>query len=296
MKRIAAPIVAALMGAAFALPAAAQQTVLQAARAAESAKLTDPRGGFWKAAKPVKVTMLPQIMATPRNPEPSVKELQVRAVHNGQWIAVLLEWKDATKNDRVGIDQFGDQVAVQLPVKFKKGDAMPSPTMGHRGARVDIWQWRAAFQRDLELEAPRKPGAEPQAVDQLREMYPHAMVDLYPDQVLSATDARPYTGALGLDNPVSHAKRSPVLDQMAEGFGTMTVDPEDQDADGWGVWENGTWRVAISHPMTGAAGESDISLAPGHESVIAFAVWDGAKREVGARKAWSSWIPLKLAR
>jgi len=42
-------------------------------------------------------------------------------------------------------------------------------------------------------------------------------VDLYPDQVLQATDARPYQGALGMDNPVSRPKQSPVLDQMAEG-------------------------------------------------------------------------------
>jgi len=35
-------------------------------------------------------------------------------------------------------------------------------------------------------------------------------------------------------------------------------------------------------------------LSPGDETVAAFAVWEGGHREVGARKAWSDWVPLTL--
>jgi DMSO reductase family type II enzyme heme b subunit len=142
-------------------------------------------------------------------------------------------------------------------------------------------QWRAAFQRDLDQGEP-----------QVRDLYPNAQVDVYPDQVLRVTDARPYMGAVGLDNPISHPKRSPVLDQMAEGWGTMTVEP-DQDADGQGRWQDGRWRVVMTQPLaSGSAG--DPSLAAGAATLVAFAVWEGGHREVGARKAWSFWVPLKL--
>ncbi len=255
---------------------------IEVRRAADGDNLLDPKAAFWQATTAVPVPMLAQVVTVPRHPNNTVKEIKVRAAHNGHSIAFHLEWKDATKSDRIVVDQFGDQVAVQMPVKFNK-DAPPSPMMGNPGGRVDIWQWRAAFQRDLDAGEPK-----------LRDLYPYAQVDGYPDEVLRATDARPYTGALGVDNPISHPLRTPVLDQSAEGWGTMTVEPDGQDADGRGVWEDGTWRVVITHPMATALSENDIHLFPGEEGIAAFAVWDGGHREVGSRKAWSNWVPLRV--
>lgn len=255
---------------------------IEVQRVAGQEKLLDPKAAFWQTVPAVPVYMLPQIITIPRHPNNMIKELSVRVVHNGSWIAFHLEWKDTTKSDRIVVDKFGDQVAVQIPVKFNK-EAPPSPMMGNPGGRVDIWQWRAAFQRDLDEGEP-----------QVRDLYPNAQVDVYPDQVLRVTDARPYMGAVGVDNPISHALRTPVLDQSAEGWGTMTVEIDGQDADGRGVWENGVWRVVIVHPLATAPGENDIHLFPGDDSIAAFAVWDGGNREVGSRKAWSNWVPLRL--
>jgi hypothetical protein len=36
-------------------------------------------------------------------------------------------------------------------------------------------------------------------------------------------------------------------------------------------------------------------LLPGDRAVVAFAVWEGGHREVGARKAWALWTPLVIA-
>mgnify|MGYP001584135173 CR=1 FL=1 len=290
-------LLAVLMTLATTTPSLAAETVLRAARVEvhDPTQLLAPDAKFWKSARLVEVAMLPQMVAKPSNPNPAIKSLKVRAVHNGHWLAFLLEWDDPTQNDRVGIDRFGDQVAVQMPVKYDR-KAIPNPMMGNPGGgRVDIWQWRAAFQRDLDAGEHHALGIYPHAMQQLRELYPNAVVDLYPDEVLRATDARPYMGALGVDNPISHPKRTPVLDQMAEGFGTLTAEPE-QDADGKGVWKDGKWRVVITHTMSSAEPEADITVHPGGESIVAFAVWDGGSREVGARKAWSAWVPLKLAK
>lgn len=256
--------------------------LLHAIRVKDHGHLADLQAPFWKQAPAAKVTLLPQVFTPPTNPNASVTSLNVKAVHNGQWLAILLEWKDPTKNDRIVSDTFADQAAVELPVRFQK-DALPSPMMGNRGGRVVIWQWRAAFQRDVDKGDPT-----------VRDLYPNTLVDIYPDQVLRAIDVQPYTGALGLDNPISRHKQSPVLDQAAEGWGTMTVH-SDQKADGKGEWRDGVWRVVITHPLIGV-NESQPRLPPGDETAVAFAVWDGGNHEVGARKSWSNWIPFRLAK
>jgi DMSO reductase family type II enzyme heme b subunit len=256
------------------------QTPITAARVAGAGPISDPLAAAWSKARPLRVAMLPQTVALPHMPNAAIKELRVRALHNGSWIAFRIEWNDPTLSDRIVLDNFGDQVAVQLPVGKA---APPSPMMGHPGGRVNIMQWRAAFQRDLEQGPPT-----------VRDLYPHAWADVYPDEVLGASDARPYTGALGVENPISRGRASAVLDQMAEGWGSMTVKP-DQHALGKGVWKDGTWRVVITRPMV-TDDASAPQLLPGDRTVAAFAVWEGGNREVGARKAWSPWVPLTLAR
>ncbi len=255
---------------------------LSAARVSGSGPILDPQAAFWKRAKPYSVAMIPQTVTTPTNPNAAIKELTVRAAHNGQWLAFLIEWKDETRSDRLVTDQFGDQVAIELPIKYQEG-VLPNPMMGGPDGRVNVLQWRAAFQHDLDVGRP-----------EVKTLYPNAIIDQYPDQVLRATDAAPYQGGLGLDNPVSRPKDSPVLDQMAEGWSTLTVKP-DQHADGKGIWKNGMWHVVITLPMATESINSP-RLAPGGRTVSAFAVWDGGAKEVGARKAWSSWVPVVLAR
>jgi hypothetical protein len=275
-------VAAALIAAVAPAPLAAQDLLLNAVYAEGSAgPLMDPDAAYWKSAAAVDVPMEAQVMTNPQNADPAVKQLSVRAAHNGQWIAFLIEWADPSKSDRLVVDQFGDQVAVQMPTSYKAGD-FPNFMMGGPGERVHIMQWRAAFQHDIDN------GGEPK----IKDLYPYMHVDVYPDEVLRVTDARAYTGAAGIGNPVSSPKHSAVLDQAAEGFSTLTVDQE-QQSDGRGVWADGRWRVVITHPMA-PADPNDPSLAPGSETLAAFAVWEGGANEVGSRKAWSNWVQLKL--
>jgi len=274
-------LMASLLGVAcVAVDAHAADPTLIAARFRNHGAILDVNLPEWKRVRPVTVPMLPQTVTTPTKPDAAIKELKVKAAHNGQYLAILIEWKDPTKNDELRSDQFGDQVAVEFPIDAK---ATPSPMMGNAGGRVNILQWRAAFQRDLAQGEP-----------DIKKLYPNAVIDLYPDQVLRATDARPYTGATGMDNPVSRAHQSPVLDQMSEGWGSMTVKP-DQHADGRGEWKNGVWRVVITTPLVTESRNAP-HYAPGDKSFAAFAVWDGGNGEVGSRKAWSSWVPMVLAK
>jgi DMSO reductase family type II enzyme heme b subunit len=261
--------------------AVARAATIEAIRVDSTGPLLDPQAMYWMKAPAVTVALLPQTIVAPVQSQPAVQSLQVKAAHNGQWVGLLLQWADPTQSDRVVVDQFGDQIAIELPMRYDP-NALPSPMMGNPGGRVSVMQWRAAFQHDLAAGDPTTQG-----------LYPNALIDSYPDQVLRATDARPYMGAVGLDNPISHARRSPVLDQMAEGWGSLTVKPV-QDADGFGIWANGQWLVVISHPLWNG-GDNDPNLGAGGTSAVAFAVWDGGNREVGSRKAWAPWVTLHLA-
>ena len=255
---------------------------LVAARVGKAAPIGDPQAAFWKNLAARAIDMQAQTVATPTDPNPAVTKISVRAAHNGADLAFLIEWEDKDKEDRLVVDHFGDQVAVELPVRYDP-KSPPSPMMGDPDNLVTIMQWRAAFQRDIDEGIPK-----------VKDFYPNANIDLYPDQVLHATDAQSYTGAMAVDSPMPHAEGSPVLDQMAKGFGSLTVKP-DQSASGKGVWANGKWRVVISRPLR-AVSEIDPDLSPGAETVVAFAVWDGAAKEVGSRKSWADWTPLVLAK
>ncbi|MBF0134792.1 MAG: ethylbenzene dehydrogenase-related protein [Magnetococcus sp. DMHC-1] len=256
---------------------------LQAIRVESKGPVLDPDANVWAQAKPVTVALQPQGVTEPTNNQPAVSAMTVRSVHNGHWLSLLLEWKDPTQSDRVVVDQFGDQVAVELPVRYR-ANAPVNPMMGAPGERVNIIQWRSAFQADL----VRKRDIN------IRDIYPNAQTDLYPDQVLNTFDMRAYMGAGGVDNPVAKHRDNPVLDQVAEGFGTLTV-KQHQEADGHGVWRDGAWHVVITVPMAPEATNSP-RLEPGGQTVTAFAVWEGGAKEVGSRKSWSDWVPVSLAK
>lgn len=272
-----------LTGIAVLTPGTAQADVLlKAARVAPSRAMLDPDAKIWSAAREAEVAMQPQTVVAPMDPDPAVTALKVRAIHDGKWLALRMQWSDPTRSDVVMSDRFGDQVAVEFPINGAQ-DALPSPMMGNSGARVNILQWRAALEHDLRQGAPS-----------VRSLYPNAQVDIYPDQLLSAADAKPYTGALAFDNPVSRAKSSPVLDQVAEGWSTITVKPE-QHADGHGRWRNRQWAVVIALPLYSRDPNAP-ALAPGSRTSAAFAVWEGGHREVGSRKSWSDWVAIELSK
>ncbi|MBI3794024.1 MAG: hypothetical protein HY280_04750 [Nitrospinae bacterium] len=265
----------------FTSPAVAGGEGILASRVAPAKNILDPSSAVWNKIKPFEVAMAEQILAVPNDPAPAVGEISVKAVHNGKILSVLLEWKDATKNTRVVTDEFPDQVAVEIPNVYK-ADALPSYMMGEPGGRVTILLWKASFQNDVENGMPST-----------QSLYPNTNFDIYPDQVLKQEDSKPYAGAIAVGNPVSVHGKSPVMDMMAEGYGSLTAKPT-QRALGRGKWSNGKWRVVIAYPMA-SDGENSPKLAPGGVTAVAFAVWDGASQERGARKGQSAdWITLRL--
>ena len=234
-------------------------------------------------APPATITLLPQLITTPFTMTPSVASVTVRAVHNADHAGFLLEWADVTANLRTGIDRFGDMAAIAFPVGAN-GAALPAPFMGNPGGRVQILQWRADWQTDLE----RGPLT-------VAELYPNAYPgDFYPEDHLPPAEGAKFRGALGAGNPMSERHTSSVQDLMAEGFGSLTP-REKQSARGRARHDGAGWHVVITRVLA-SDGDSSAALVPGAGTSLAVAVWDGEKGEVGARKAWAGWLPVEIAK
>jgi len=248
----------------------------------------DPGWTGWKTAPALEVLLGPQVIAQPWALTPSITRLTMKAVHNGTWIAFRLSWKDATKNAVMYTDTFRDAVAIMVPVA-KEADI----TMGAAGKRVLILHWKADWQEDID-----------KTFQDVAQLYPNAWADWYPFApgeppyditAWTNPEARRYLTGWVVGNPRSQpAKRTAVEEQIAEGFGTLTTS-ERQSAAGKGVYADGEWSVVIARPFI-TGDPNDPSWAPGQTVPVSFAVWDGAKGEIGSRKGISTWVPFRLAR
>lgn len=79
--------------------------------------------------------------------------IQVKAVHNGKDLALLLEWADGTRDlfrtDET--DSFGDSVAVEFPVQFGAGHRLPYVGMGDDAYPVYLYMHRATDKPNVVL-------------------------------------------------------------------------------------------------------------------------------------------------
>ncbi|MCC9075003.1 ethylbenzene dehydrogenase-related protein [Litorilinea aerophila] len=272
----------------FQVPLASSQGLTITAVAVEGdLPMEEPDAALWQQATAVEVPLSAQMITRPILPDTNIKSITVRALHNGQSLAMLLEWADATRNDStLGLTEFRDSVAIQFPLI----EGQPFFCMGQQGGDVNIWHWKADWQ--AELLARRS----------LQDVYPNIYVDTYPftepsDNLYRAAYVDPnYRTAEASGNLLARsAHSSPVEDLVAGGFGSLTSQPlEGQNVQGYGEWRDGVWRVIFSRSLI-SADAGDVVLAPGKNYSVAFAAWDGANRERNGVKSTSQWVSLQLA-
>jgi hypothetical protein len=261
------------------LPVAAADAQLSVARVA--AVPTAPDDAAWSAVATARVPLIPQDMVEPRQLTATTPEVFVRAVTDGRAVAFLLEWPDATADDMSKPAHFTDACAVQLPA----GGAadVPAPQMGEPGRRVEISYWRAAWQATVN----GRP-------DSIAALYPGASVDHYPfeaaplekNPAAQQAMATRYAPARAAGNAIAGPRKSAVEDLVAEGPGSLSP-AEKQQSSGSGARTSTGWTVLLARPLPAV-------LEQGKRSQVAFAVWDGARGEVGARKMRSAWVPIAV--
>jgi DMSO reductase family type II enzyme heme b subunit len=239
-----------------------------------------PDDPAWNEPRDYEAALLPQDLVEPRQLERTTPLVRVRALSDGRRVAFRLEWDDATRDDEQRPAAFGDACAVQLPLEAATD--VPAPQMGEVGKAVAIVHWRAAWQATVDAGGRRE----------LTDLYPNASVDHYPGERAGGSEAatsemaRRYSPALALGNPVAAERTSPVEALLASGPGTLAP-LESGDASGAGAWTGSGWAVVIACPLPRGIERFGRTQA-------AFAVWDGARDEAGARKMRTAWVPLAL--
>lgn len=256
-----------------------QKTVNEVVAVSATKLPMDPADRAWDNAPPHIAKMIPQDLVEPRLMTPSTQQVTIRSITNGAEIAFRLEWEDPDSNDLPGPAKMVDACAVQIPEKIEKD--LPEPQMGQEGRRVQITYWRADWQATVNGRG-----------DTIRDLYPNASIDHYPFESKALERgsgeqkemAMRYAPARALGNIRSGPRAVPVEDLVATGPGTLMPGPP-LGANGKGVHGKTGWSVVISRKLPEG-------LAPNQRSHAAFAIWQGAKQESGARKMRTGWIPL----
>jgi len=250
-------------------------------QAAIGALPSDPDDAQWARAGELGTPLILQDMVEPRLLVPSTLALRVRALSDGARIAFRLEWTDGRKDDVQLPAQFSDACAVQLP--SKTAPDVPAPQMGEPGRQVEITHWRASWQAVVDGRPDTIQALHPNAIPFT---YPFDAASLEPGSEDQLEMQRRYAPARALGNHMAGPRERPVEDLLAEGPGTLAPG-SGIDGNGRGQRTADGWAVVISRRLP-------TGLAPGQRTQVAFAVWEGAHEEVGARKMRTGWTPLLL--
>jgi DMSO reductase family type II enzyme heme b subunit len=104
----------------------------------------DPGAELWKKIEPSNIPLMGQVIVDPRNFNPSIDLVSVRAVYNDKEIAFHLTWDDpsnSTKGD--GKTTFVDAISLQFPPQITAGTERPYFLMGDSSEAVYLLRWEA---------------------------------------------------------------------------------------------------------------------------------------------------------
>ena len=107
----------------------------------------DPNAAAWNSVPQAQFPMSPQVHWQNRIQEATVKDLKVKALNDGQNVAVLLEYADPTEDP-------ADAAALEFMVGDKKAHfAHGQPMAQVEGGPVNIWFWRNKDGKGVDMSA-----------------------------------------------------------------------------------------------------------------------------------------------
>jgi len=270
---IGAVALAVVVGVLGLFPVRSQTLTLNASRTEEPIPHDDPWADIWEATTEEIVPLSAQNIAPPFGGG-NVSSITTRALHDGESLYFLVEWDDDGADMSVaGSDLFSDAAALQFPI----GGVDAPYTMGGAGLPVNIWQWKAVWQADIES-----------GFETIQDRLGNTYADAYQE-----SDDPLFRTAEAAGNIVAQRDRTtPVEDLVAEGFGTLTTS-DVQNVEGSGVWNNGQWRVLFIREFESADPELT-SFEVGKATPVAFAVWNGEAGDRNGQKSIASFIELRL--
>jgi len=213
---------------------------------------------IWEKALEIPISIRP--LRARRNP---VSHLTIRSVHNKKKIAIKIKWEDPTP-DNILNNNYVDQSAIQFAVDDSDIEDSPFYGMGEKRKIVNIWHWKADVRQKIIKNGKAK-------------------------QKKIAKNAKSLAGMF-----VNPFTESSVEEMNSRGIGALTVQPlEEQTLEGRGYWYDGYWNVVFIRNLE-ATSKWDIDFSDKDQVVLAFALWDGSKKEMSSNKMVSFWQTLNF--
>jgi DMSO reductase family type II enzyme heme b subunit len=126
---------------------ASESNAVSASLVKGSLPTDDPTAAVWNTAAQARFPMSPQVHWPNRILDATVKDLNVRALHDGTNVSILLEYADPTEDA-------DDAAAVEFMVGDKKAHfAHGQPMAQVEGGPVNIWFWRNKDAKGVDMNA-----------------------------------------------------------------------------------------------------------------------------------------------
>ncbi len=225
---------------------------------------------LWQKAKAGTVEAYPQTTIEMNdaklmheNANNKAKKVRVKTIQNGEYVAFLVQWKDATKSIQEGYtsDVYGDGFAVQLPTTL---DKLPYIGMGSDGRAVIVHLQKATGKT-------YEPNNNKDVYHQLNSSNQNAF----------AGDLATYKANVGAQGNGDYQKVF-----IAEGFRSTTQIRDTSEASRMEMrYENGTWNGLLVRKLKSEHLDLSKKSFP-----VAFAFWDGSKKNRDGSKLLTSWI------
>jgi DMSO reductase family type II enzyme heme b subunit len=184
-------------------------------------------------------------------------------VHNKNKIAIKIKWEDPTADSIIN-NNYIDQSAIQFAVDDSDIEDSPFYGMGEKGKIVNIWHWKADVRQKIIKNDKSRQEKTAKIPNSLTRMF-----------------VNPFT-------------ESSVEEMNSKGIGALTVQPlADQKVEGRGYWHNGYWNVVFIRNLE-ATSKWDIDFSVKNQVVLAFALWDGNKKDMSSNKMVSFWQTMNF--
>lgn len=109
--------------------------------------IDDPNAPAWSSVPPAQFPLSPQVHWQNRIQEATVKDVKVRALHDGTQLAIHLEYADPTEDP-------DDAAALEFMVGDKKAHfAHGQPMLQVEGGPVNIWFWKNKENKAVDMNA-----------------------------------------------------------------------------------------------------------------------------------------------
>ncbi len=276
MKKIATSMIAAGIAASSLMAAEAAITAVKVSGDLNNVSYSD---AVWSKAKFSEVSLYPQTTikmndakANELNAANKAVKAEIAAVYNGENIAFMIKWPDASMDIQRGekTTSYGDGFAVQFAEDASNPEALPYIGMGSADREVVIHLQKAV-----------RPSYEPNGKGDVAMQVNRNQTDLF-DADLAKFDKD--VAALGnFDYERSF---------VSQGFRSMTEIKDGSNSSsarlGYNTGDK-AWEGTLSRAMKDDYVDLNQGAIP-----VAFAVWDGAKMGRDGLKNLSQWVSVKL--